>query len=106
MTAGSRRHPGRHSRPRAWAPFGSQFRRYAITPDGELTLLGSITVSATAGVGAVDPGLSPDGRFLFPNESRIDALGAFAVSSRSLTELPSSPTALPAGATPAGIAVS
>jgi 6-phosphogluconolactonase (cycloisomerase 2 family) len=80
--------------------------RYAITPDGELALLGSTTVSATAGVGAVDPGLSPDGRFLFLNESRIDALGAFAVSGGSLTELPSSPTALPAGATPAGIAVS
>ena len=80
--------------------------RYAITPDGELALLGSVTVSATASVGAVDPGLSPDGRFLFLNESRIDALGAFAVSGGSLTELPSSPTALPAGATPAGIAVS
>ena len=80
--------------------------RYAITPAGELTLLGSTAVSATAGVGAVDPGLSPDGRFLFLNESRIDALGAFAVSSGNMTELPGSPTALPAGATPAGIAVS
>ena len=80
--------------------------RYAITPDGELTLLGSITVSAAAGVDAVAPGLSRDGRFLFLNESRINALGAFAVSNGSLTELPSSPTALPVGATPAGIAVS
>ena len=67
--------------------------RYAITPAGELTLLGSTAVSATAGVGAVDPGLSPDGRFLFLNESRIDALGAFAVSSGNMTELPGSPTA-------------
>ena len=80
--------------------------RYAIAPGGELTLLGSTTVSATAGVGAVDPGLTPDGRYLFLNESRVDALGAFAVTGGSLTELPSSPTALPAGATPAGIAVS
>jgi len=80
--------------------------RYAIAPGGELTLLGSTTVSATAGVGAVDPGLAPDGRYLFLNESRVDALGAFAVTGGSLTELPSSPTALPAGATPAGIAVS
>ncbi len=80
--------------------------RYAITPGGELTLLGSTTVSATAGVGAVDPGLSPGGRYLFLNETRIDAVGAFAVSGGSLTELPSSPTALPVGATPAGIAVS
>jgi len=40
------------------------------------------------------------------NESRIASVGAFAVSGGSLAELPSSPTALPAGATPAGIAVS
>jgi 6-phosphogluconolactonase len=79
--------------------------RYAIDPAGQLTLLGSTTVAATGGVGAVDPGLSPDGRFLYIDESRVDAVGAFAVSGGSLTELPSSPTALPAGATPAGIAV-
>src|SRR6202012_3012984 len=30
--------------------------RYSIAWDGRLTLLGSTTVSATAGVGAVDPG--------------------------------------------------
>jgi len=80
--------------------------RYAIDPAGELTLLGSTTVAKSGGVGAVDPGLSPDGRFLYVNESQADAVGAFAVSGGSLTELPSSPAALPAGATPAGIAVS
>ena len=74
--------------------------RYAIAPGGQLALLGSTTVSATAGVGAVDPGLSPGGRYLFLNETRVDAVGAFAVSGGSLTELPSSPTSLPAGATP------
>ncbi|MGO9971680.1 MAG: lactonase family protein [Solirubrobacteraceae bacterium] len=78
---------------------------YFIAPGGALTLLDSTTVSATGGVGAVDPGLSPDGRYLYVNESRIDAVGMFAVRGGSLTELPSSPTALPAGATPAGIAV-
>ena len=80
--------------------------RYAIDPAGALTLLGSTAVATTGGVGAVDPGLSPDDRFLYVNESRADALGAFAVNGGSLTELPSSPAALPAGATPAGIAVS
>jgi 6-phosphogluconolactonase len=81
--------------------------RYSIAPGGELTLLGSTTVSASGGVGAVDPGLSPDGRFLFVNESKAGAVGAFAVSAGgNLTELPGSPTALPAGAAPAGIAVS
>jgi 6-phosphogluconolactonase len=81
--------------------------RYSIAPGGELTLLGSTTVSASGGVGAVDPGLSPDGKFLFVNESKANAVGAFAVSGGGdLTELPGSPTALPAGAAPAGIAVS
>ncbi len=80
--------------------------RYSIARGGALTLLGSTQVSASGGVGAVDPGLSPDGRFLYVNESKIASVGAFAVSGGNLTELPGSPTPLPAGATPAGIAVS
>jgi 6-phosphogluconolactonase len=81
--------------------------RYSIAPGGALTLLGSTTVSATGGVGAVDPGVSPDGRYLYVNESRVGSVGAFAISSGgNLTELPGSPAPLPAGATPAGIAVS
>jgi 6-phosphogluconolactonase len=80
--------------------------RYSIAFGGELTLLGSTAVSANGGVGAVDPGMSPDGRYLYVNESKIDAVGGFAVSGGNLTELPGSPTALPAGAAPAGIAVS
>jgi len=81
--------------------------RYSIAPGGALTLLGSTAVSATGGVGAVDPGISPDGRYLYVNESRIDAVGAFAVGAGgTLAELPGSPVPLPAGATPAGIAVS
>jgi 6-phosphogluconolactonase len=81
--------------------------RYSIAPGGALTLLGSTTVSATGGVGAVDPGVTPNGRYLYVNESRVGAVGAFAVSADgNLTELPGSPTPLPAGATPAGIAVS
>jgi 6-phosphogluconolactonase len=80
--------------------------RYSIAQGGALTLLGSTQVSASGGVGAVDPGLSPDGRFLYVNESKISSVGAFAVSGGNLTELPGSPAPLPAGATPAGIAVS
>jgi 6-phosphogluconolactonase len=79
--------------------------RYAIGRGGELTLLGSTPVGATGGVGAVDARLSPDGRFLFVDESRIGEVGAFAVHGGDLTELSSSPSALPAGATPAGIVV-
>ncbi len=78
---------------------------FAITPSGSLSLLGTAPVSATGGVGAVDPGLSPDGRALYVNESRIDAVGEFTVNGGTVSELASSPVALPVGATPAGIAV-
>ena len=79
--------------------------RYQIAPDGTLTLLGSTPVGKTGGVGAVDARLSPDGRFLYVDESRIGAVGAFAVNGGNLTELGTSPFALPAGAAPAGIVV-
>jgi hypothetical protein len=79
--------------------------RYWIAPNGILTLLGSTPVNATGGVGAVDARLSPDGRTLYVDESRIGAVGAFAVTGGNLTELPGSPISLPAGATPAGIVV-
>ncbi len=80
-----------------------EISRYWIAPGGALTLLGSTPVGATGGVGAVDARLSPGGRYLFVDESRIGAVGAFAVHGGALTELPSSPTSLPAGAAPAGI---
>jgi hypothetical protein len=79
--------------------------RYWIAPNGTLSLLGSTPVGATGGVGAVDARLSPDGRTLYVDESRIGAVGAFAVNGGNLTELPGSPTSLPTGATPAGLVV-
>jgi 6-phosphogluconolactonase (cycloisomerase 2 family) len=78
--------------------------RYSIGRDGTLTLLGSTPASSQAGVGAVDARLSGDGQTLYVNESRIAAVGEFAVDGGQLTELGSVP--LPAGATPAGVAVS
>ena len=83
-----------------------EISRYQIAPDGTLTLLGSTPVGKTGGVGAVDARLSPDGRYLYVDESRIGAVGAFAVNGGNLTELGTSPFALPAGATPAGIVAS
>ena len=80
--------------------------RFSIAADGTLTLLGSTPVAASGGVGAVDARLSPGGRYLYVDESKIGSVGIFAVSGGSLTELPSSPVKLPAGATPAGIIVS
>jgi hypothetical protein len=79
--------------------------RYSITSGGALTLLGSTPVRASVGVGAVDARLSPGGRYLYVDESKIGAVGAFAVHGGNLTELAGSPTSLPTGATPAGIVV-
>ena len=61
--------------------------RYSITPGGTLTLLGSTPVRASGGVGAVDERLSPGGRYLYVDESKIGAVGAFAVHGGNLTEL-------------------
>jgi 6-phosphogluconolactonase len=80
--------------------------RYAIAPSGALTLLGTTAIRGTGGLGAVDAGLSPDGRTLYVNESEAGAVGVFAVNGGNLTELPGSPVSLPAGATAAGMAVS
>jgi len=79
--------------------------RYSIARDGTLRLIGSTPVSGGSGVGAVDARLSPDGRTLYVDESKIGKVGAFAVDDGNLTELASSPFALPAGAAPAGVAV-
>jgi len=77
--------------------------RYSIADAGTLTLIGSTQVSSQSGVGAVDARLSDDGQTLYVNESRVAAIGEFAVDGGQLTELGSVP--LPAGATPAGVAV-
>jgi 6-phosphogluconolactonase len=76
---------------------------YAVAPNGSLTLIGNTLVSNTAGVGATDPSVSPDGRTLYVNESRVGTVGAFAINGGTLTELPSSPVSLPAGVHAAGI---
>ena len=70
---------------------------YAINPDGSLTLIGSTPI---AGGGAdIDARLSPDGRFLLVDGSGMHFISVFAVNGGSLTEVPSSPTPLPAGVT-------
>jgi hypothetical protein len=77
--------------------------RYAIGRDGSLTLIG--TTAFTNGAGAVDARLSPDGRFLFVTGGRGLVVSGFAVRGGEVTELASSPTALPAGTAPTGIVV-
>ena len=77
--------------------------RYAIARNGSLSLIG--TTGFKNGVGAVDARLSPDGRFLFVTGGRGLVISSFAVNGGDVTELPDSPTSLPAGTAPMGIVV-
>jgi len=79
--------------------------RYLIAPGGALTLLGTTPVRGGGTVAVTDERLSPDGRYLFVVESNTGTVGVFAVQRGDLTELASSPAALPVGAAPAGIVV-
>jgi hypothetical protein len=76
---------------------------YAIGHDGSLVLLG--TTPFTNGAGAVDARLSPDGSTLSVTGGRGLVVSTFAVHGGNLTELPSSPVALPAATSPTGIVV-
>ncbi|MGI8451434.1 MAG: lactonase family protein [Streptosporangiaceae bacterium] len=75
---------------------------YSISPDGSLTLIGSTPISG--GGADIDARLSPDGKTLSVDGSGNHILSVFAVHGGTLTELPSSPTPLLAGGSPAGIA--
>lgn len=77
--------------------------RYAIEHDGSLSLLGTSTF--TNGLGAVDARLSPDGSTLSVTGGQGLVVSTFAVDGGDLTELPTSPVALPAGTAPMGLVV-
>jgi len=74
---------------------------YSINPDGSLTLIGSFTI--TGGGADIDARLSPDGKYLLVDGAGHNFVSVFAVNGGTLTELPSSPTPLPAGASSSGI---
>ena len=78
--------------------------RYAIAGDGSLSLLGSTSLGS-ASVGAEDARLGPNGGTLWVVDTGARAVSAFAVDGGNLTQLPSSPTPLPAGSAPFGIVV-
>jgi len=75
---------------------------YSISPDGSLVLIGSTPISG--GGADIDARLSPDGKTMSVDGSGNHILSVFAVHGGTLTELPSSPTPLPAGGSPAGMA--
>jgi 6-phosphogluconolactonase len=79
--------------------------RYSIAANGTLTLLGSTVFNLPTGLAPVDARLGPNGNTLWVVDSGAAKVSAFQVNGGNLTELASSPTALPAGATPFGIVV-
>jgi 6-phosphogluconolactonase len=89
-------------------PFGSEFRPtnssqlfVSSAHDGP----GNTPFNSPAGLGPEDARLGPRGDKLWVVDSGAAKVSAFAVSGGNLTELASSPTALPAGAHPVGIVV-
>jgi 6-phosphogluconolactonase len=70
---------------------------YSISQDGSLALIGSTPISG--GGADIDARLSPDGKYLLVDGSGMHFVSVFAVSGGNLTEVPSSPTPLPAGVT-------
>jgi 6-phosphogluconolactonase (cycloisomerase 2 family) len=74
---------------------------YSINPDGSLVLIGSFAIKD--GGADIDARLSPDGKYLLVDGAGHDFVSVFAVNGGNLTELPSSPTPLPAGASSSGI---
>ena len=70
---------------------------YAINWDGSLVLVGSFAIKG--GGADIDARLSPDGKYLLVDGSGKHLVSVFAVSGGNLTEVPSSPTPLPAGVT-------
>ncbi len=76
---------------------------YAIQADGSLHLLGSTGFSSGTGIRPFDARLDPSGSNLYVVDAALNAVSAFAVSGGALSEVPSSPFQLPAGATPFGI---
>lgn len=82
----------------------STISSYSIATDGSLTLIGSTPLN-NPGRGPEDARLSPDGSTLWVVDTGADAVSGFSVNGGTLTELPSSPTAAPAGASPVGVVV-
>lgn len=83
----------------------SSISRFAIADDGGLTLLGSTALNDGSGLRPFDLRVAPDGRYAYVVDAGRNSVSALAVHGGDLTELPSSPVALPAGATPFGIVV-
>lgn len=78
---------------------------YRILANGSLALLGTTPFSSGSGIRPFDARLDAGGDYLYVVDAAIASVSGFAVTGGSLTELAASPTGLPAGATPFGIAI-
>src|SRR3954471_8700195 len=78
--------------------------RYEIASDGSLTLLGNTPLGGGVST-PFDARLAPDGGTLWVLDTGSATVSGFGVSGGNLSELSSSPTSLPAGATAVGIVV-
>ncbi|HEY8742582.1 MAG TPA: beta-propeller fold lactonase family protein [Chloroflexota bacterium] len=81
---------------------------YAIVSDGSLTLVGSTLLRKPAGATAVGPfdlHVDPSGQTLYVADEKLGAVSIFSISGNILSELASSPVALPTGITPFGLVI-
>jgi 6-phosphogluconolactonase len=78
---------------------------YQILPNGSLRYLSSTAFKSGAGIAPFDARLDVSGEHLYVVDAATADVSGFAVEGGALTELASSPAALPAGATPFGIVV-
>jgi 6-phosphogluconolactonase len=78
---------------------------YRILSNGSLSYMSSTAFSSGLGIRPFDARLDVGGHYLYVVDAAIANVSGFAVSGGSLTELTTSPTALPTGATPFGIVI-
>src|SRR5437762_2644389 len=77
---------------------------YGIAGDGSLSLAGSTALTGT-GLRPFDAALDPTDGFLYVVDAGAAKITVFAVDGANLSELGSSPVAIPGGGTPCGIVV-
>ena len=77
---------------------------YGISADGTLSLAGSTALTGT-GLRPFDAALDPTDGFLYVVDAGAAKITVFAVDGTNLSELGSSPVAIPGGGTPFGIVV-
>lgn len=78
---------------------------YAARMDGALSLIDSVVFRGAPGLGLFDSGVDRRGTMLYVVDTMKASISAAAIRGPSLTELPSSPFALPSGSAPFGLAI-